>query len=67
MPEASANPIKATPPPRFDSVQLSRFRAFRNLSIQGLGRVNLITGRNNTGNRLFWKHYAFSPRTLRST
>ena len=49
MPEASANPIKATPPPRFDSVQLSRFRAFRNLSIQGLGRVNLITGRNNTG------------------
>lgn len=44
MPDAS----EATPP-RLDSIQLSRFRAFRDLSIRGLGRVNLITGRNNTG------------------
>lgn len=36
-------------PPRFDSIELTRFRVFRELSIQGLGRVNLITGRNNTG------------------
>ena len=36
-------------PPRFDSIELTRFRVFRELSIRGLGRVNLITGRNNTG------------------
>ena len=39
---------KATSP-RFESIDLKRFRAFRALSIHGLGRVNLITGRNNTG------------------
>lgn len=31
------------------SVALERFRALRALKIEGLGRVNLITGRNNTG------------------
>lgn len=36
-------------PPRFDSIELTRFRIFRELHIRGLGRVNLITGRNNTG------------------
>lgn len=35
--------------PRFKSIELTRFRAFRGMSIHGLGRVNLITGRNNTG------------------
>lgn len=31
------------------SIKLERFRAFRELRLQGLGRVNLITGKNNTG------------------
>ena len=34
---------------RIESVKLERFRAFRGLSVDGLGRVNLITGKNNTG------------------
>ena len=48
MLDTSRDPLPAMPP-RFDSIQLSQFRAFHSLSIQGLGRVNLITGRNNTG------------------
>ena len=28
---------------------IERYRSFRHLNIEGLGRVNLITGRNNTG------------------
>jgi len=35
--------------PGIRSVVLERFRAFRVLKIHGLGRVNLITGKNNTG------------------
>lgn len=31
------------------SITLERFRAFRELRLQDLGRVNLITGKNNTG------------------
>ena len=31
------------------TIAIERFRAFRELKIEGLGRVNLITGRNNTG------------------
>lgn len=34
---------------KIETIALERFRAFRELKIQGLGRVNLITGRNNTG------------------
>ena len=34
---------------RIDSLELTQFRAFRELGIRGLGRVNLITGRNNAG------------------
>ena len=34
---------------RIESIKLERFRAFRALSVDGLGRVNLITGKNNTG------------------
>ena len=49
MHSAAEESVEATHPPRFDRVELRGFRAFRNLSIQGLGRVNLITGRNNTG------------------
>ena len=40
---------ETAPPPRFDKIQFRQFRAFRDVSIAGLGRVNLITGRNNTG------------------
>lgn len=46
---AVENSAEATRPPRFDRIGLKGFRAFRDLSIKGLGRVNLITGRNNTG------------------
>ena len=32
-----------------DSLEIRNFRAFRHLQIERLGRVNLITGRNNVG------------------
>jgi energy-coupling factor transporter ATP-binding protein EcfA2 len=35
--------------PRIGTLTIERFRALRYLKIEGLGRVNLITGRNNTG------------------
>ena len=35
--------------PRIGTLEIEGFRAFRKLRIEGLGRVNLITGRNNTG------------------
>jgi len=35
--------------PKIGTLTIDRFRAFRHLKIDGLGRVNLITGRNNTG------------------
>jgi len=31
------------------SLTIERFRSLRHLRLEGLGRVNLITGRNNTG------------------
>ncbi len=34
---------------KIESLTIKQFRALRQLSIHGLGRVNLITGRNNTG------------------
>lgn len=36
-----------------DSVTFERFRAFRKLTVHGLGRVNLIVGNNNTGKSSF--------------
>jgi len=35
--------------PKINIQRLERFRAFRDLKLDSLGRVNLITGRNNTG------------------
>lgn len=35
--------------PKIATLTIERFRALRQLKIDGLGRVNLITGRNNTG------------------
>jgi hypothetical protein len=35
--------------PRIAALKIEGFRAFRELEINDLGRVNLITGRNNTG------------------
>jgi len=34
---------------KIGTLAIERFRALRDLKIEGLGRVNLITGRNNTG------------------
>ncbi len=34
---------------KIQTLHIERFRSLRDLHIQGLGRVNLITGRNNTG------------------
>ena len=34
---------------KIESITLERFRAFRELTICGLGRVNLITGKNSAG------------------
>ena len=38
---------------KINNVTIERFRTFRKLQVQGLGRVNLITGRNNTGKSSF--------------
>ena len=35
--------------PKIGSLTIEGFRAFRQLKVEGLGRVNLVTGRNNTG------------------
>ena len=35
--------------PRIANLSIERFRSLRQLRIDGLGRVNLITGRNNSG------------------
>jgi len=35
--------------PGIVNLGIERFRGFRELKLDGLGRVNLITGRNNTG------------------
>ncbi len=35
--------------PKIHTLTIERFRAIRQLKIEGLGRVNLITGKNNTG------------------
>jgi hypothetical protein len=35
--------------PKISTLTIEGFRAFHQLKIEGLGRVNLITGRNNTG------------------
>jgi len=35
--------------PKFSTLTIEHFRVFRELKIDGLGRINLITGKNNTG------------------
>ena len=35
--------------PKIETLNIERFRGLRQLKIEGLARVNLITGRNNTG------------------
>ncbi len=35
--------------PRISSLTIERFRSLRQLKLEGLGRVNLVTGKNNTG------------------
>ena len=35
--------------PKISTLTIERFRALKRLKIEGLGRVNLVTGRNNTG------------------
>ena len=38
-----------TKPLILDSLEIRQFRAFRHLRVERLGRVNLVTGRNNVG------------------
>ena len=38
---------------KIDNITIERFRTFRRLQVHGLGRVNLIVGRNNTGKSSF--------------
>lgn len=40
-------------PVKLENVTFERFRTFRKLRVHGLGRVNLITGKNNTGKSSF--------------
>jgi len=35
--------------PKIENLVIEHFRAYRHINIKGLGQVNLITGRNNTG------------------
>jgi predicted ATPase len=35
--------------PKIENLTIENFRTFRQISINGMGRVNLITGQNNTG------------------
>ncbi|MDR3570160.1 MAG: AAA family ATPase [Syntrophobacteraceae bacterium] len=35
--------------PKITSLEIMEFRGLRQLKIEGIGRVNLLTGRNNTG------------------
>ncbi|WP_028316745.1 AAA family ATPase [Desulfatibacillum aliphaticivorans] len=35
--------------PKIENLYVKNFRAFKDISIEGIGRVNLITGKNNTG------------------
>ena len=35
--------------PKITSLSIERFRSLQQLKVEGLGRVNLVTGRNNTG------------------
>ncbi|MGC8494843.1 MAG: AAA family ATPase [Syntrophobacteraceae bacterium] len=35
--------------PKIGTLDIQQFRTFRKLQIEGMGRVNLLTGRNNTG------------------
>ncbi|MCU0286241.1 MAG: AAA family ATPase [Acidobacteria bacterium] len=35
--------------PKIDSLTIEHFRVFKRLPINGLGQINLITGKNNTG------------------
>ena len=41
--------FRATMPVRIPSLSIHRFRSLSDLSIPEFGRVNLITGRNNSG------------------
>jgi AAA15 family ATPase/GTPase len=52
-----------------DSLEVKNFRAFRHLTIEKLGRVNLITGKNNVGKssllEALWVYLSLgSPRVL---
>ena len=38
---------------KIDNITIKRFRTFRKLHVHGLGRVNLIVGKNNTGKSSF--------------
>ena len=38
---------------KIDNITIERFRTFRRLHVHGLGRVNLIVGKNNTGKSSF--------------
>lgn len=35
--------------PKIETLAIGRFRALKDLRVEGFGRINLITGRNNTG------------------
>ncbi|WP_133510546.1 TIR domain-containing protein [Candidatus Thiosymbion oneisti] len=48
-PEGIATLIWGIMAPRIVNLTIGGFRSFRELKLEGLGRVNLITGRNNTG------------------
>jgi|GEM_PF-2018842 len=41
--------LKGTMKPYLETLRIRNFRTFRELEVRGLGRVNLVTGRNNTG------------------
>ncbi len=42
-------PAAKQPPGMLESLRVRNFRGFRDLRVEGLGRINLVAGRNNSG------------------
>ena len=49
----------------YPDLQIQGFRGLKDLSVDHLSRVTLITGENNTGSPRFWKPCACTRKALR--
>ena len=69
-------PAAKQPPGMLESLRVRNFRGFRDLRVEGLGRINLFAGRNNSGKTALlealsllagagWPDLAFNPSVVR--